>query len=449
MILPDDFVQQMREILEPSQWDDFATSLSQNPPCSVRWGGKLPQKESFEGFKVPWCDRGIYLQERPVFTLDAMFHAGVYYPQEASSMFLYQVKRFIDDVPIKALDLCAAPGGKTTLLLDVLPKGSLLVSNEVMPERAHILCENVLKNGSSGNVVCNNTPAEFSRLGEEFDLVLVDAPCSGEGMFRKDLKALEMWKRENVKLCANRQKDILSKAWKTLKQGGILVYSTCTFNKEENEENVKWLLEEFSGEILRVEINKSCGVLETDLGYRFFPHLIRGEGFFITFIRKTSADKPFKMKVERSKKLTNEYFSLLKSPEKYQCLEFNGNVFAIEERHSEFVSYLLKNMRVLTAGVPLSFSKGKDIIPLAGLALSKEIDLEKVVTKEISHLEAISYLRRETPIFGEMPKGFVCITFRGVGLGWVKSLGVRYNNMYPNPWRIRLQGREEEVKEIF
>lgn len=249
-----------------------------------------------ESTSVPWCREGYYLSGRPSFTFDPLFHAGCYYVQEASSMFLEQALRQYVHEPVTMLDLCAAPGGKSTLARSVLPEGSLLVANEVMRNRSQVLAENLIKWGNPGVIVTNNDPADFTELGSLFDVILTDVPCSGEGMFRKDEVAVQEWSIENVDTCWQRQRRILRDIWPCLKTGGLLVYSTCTYNREENEDNVAWITQELGAEVLPLEIQPDWHITGNLIGtefpvYRFLPHKTTGEGLFMAVLRKT-ADEP-------------------------------------------------------------------------------------------------------------------------------------------------------------
>ena len=286
MQLPELFVERMKVMLG-ADYAAFEQALQSPPPVSVRVNDKL-KNYTPSAYRVPWCDSGYYLDERPLFTADPFLHAGVYYVQEASSMFLkHVVKSFLADA-VCVLDLCAAPGGKSTLLLESLPDNTLLVSNEIIRSRAQILAENITKWGNPNVVVTNNAPKDFQQLPQFFDAVLVDAPCSGEGMFRKDAGAIQEWSMQNVQNCAIRQKDILQDVWDSLKDNGLLIYSTCTYNREENEEQIAWICSELGAEHLEIDISEFNGIVESDYGYRFYPHKIRGEGLFMAVLRKKS-----------------------------------------------------------------------------------------------------------------------------------------------------------------
>ena len=278
------FVERTEKLFGKERFARFMQALDGEPVVSVRYNTSKQMPDD-ENASVPWAANGRYLSSRPVFTADPLFHAGCYYVQEASSMF---IERFIEqyiDSPVRALDLCAAPGGKTTHLLSLLPKGSMLVSNEPVAQRAQVLAENVIKWGNPNSVVTRNEPADFGSFTNFFDLIVVDAPCSGEGMFRKDSGAVEQWSLSNVEQCVKRQKRILADIWPTLRPGGVLVYSTCTFNREENEDCVAWIAEELGATPLTVEADEAWGVTGALVGdmpvYRFLPGYTAGEGFFI------------------------------------------------------------------------------------------------------------------------------------------------------------------------
>ena len=250
------FVERTRALFGEERYGRFVQALETEPVVSIRFNGRKMEADSSLN-AVPWASAGRYLESRPVFTADPLFHAGCYYVQEASSMFVEQVVRQYVDRPVRALDLCAAPGGKSTLLLSLLPQGSMLVSNEPVPLRAQILAENVTKWGNAASLVTRNEPADFAPFRNFFDFILVDAPCSGEGMFRKDSYAVEQWSVSNVEQCAKRQREIVADIWESLRPGGLMVYSTCTFNREENEDCVEWIASELGAEVLRSEEHTS------------------------------------------------------------------------------------------------------------------------------------------------------------------------------------------------
>ena len=300
--LPQDFTEQTQAIFGDELWNDFLHAMEEEPPVSIRLNPFRTDDTwtVIGGQRVPWCRHGYYLASRPQFTFDPLLHAGAYYVQEASSMFLDEVLRQLigNQSPILALDLCAAPGGKSTLLRTAVGADGILVSNEPNGKRAQILAENIQKWGAPGMYVTNNYPVAFSKSGMMFDLILTDVPCSGEGMFRKDEGTIGEWSLEHVLRCSSMQREIVADAWQCLRPGGLLVYSTCTFNTRENEENVKWILENFDAEILPVETQREWNITGSLLpGFaapvcRFIPGRTRGEGLFMAAIRKKGDAKP-------------------------------------------------------------------------------------------------------------------------------------------------------------
>ena len=293
MNLPIPFVEYTRRLLGNEAFEQFVVALDEVPPVSVRFNPKKQINSTVHKESVLWCNEGYYLDQRLTFTFDPLFHAGCYYVQEASSMFVEQVLRnYTADTPLRMLDLCAAPGGKSTHARSVLPAGSLLVANEVMRNRSQILAENLIKWGYPEVVVTNNDPSDFTQLTAYFDVILTDVPCSGEGMFRKDPVAIDEWSVENVETCWQRQRRIIKDIWPALKPGGILIYSTCTYNTLENEENVQWIIDNFGAEVLSIPTPDEWNITGNLLTgadfpvYRFIPSRTRGEGFFLAAIRK-------------------------------------------------------------------------------------------------------------------------------------------------------------------
>ncbi|MEI8086532.1 MAG: rRNA cytosine-C5-methyltransferase [Paludibacter sp.] len=441
MILPEAFVRRTKTILG-ADFQLFVTALEGAPPTSIRVNDKMDYCPSDE--PVTWCENGFYLKERPLFTADPFIHSGAYYVQEASSMFLYQaIKQHFPNAHT-VLDLCAAPGGKSTLLTQVLPETSLLVSNEIIRSRAYILAENLIKWGNANVAVTNNEPKDFENLPAFFDAVVVDVPCSGEGMFRKDAGAIQEWSEYNVTLCAQRQREIISSVWDTLKTDGIMVYSTCTFNREENEENVRWICEEMGADLLKIDLNGNEDITASDYGYRFYPHKTRGEGFFLSVIRKTSNTPRAKKNKEETKKTTkalnknsNPTLSLI-NPEKWTIVE-EGNLTKTyeKERLSDF-KLINSQLKCMHSGILLGETKGSDFIPSACIALSKHLDKESVENVEVDYKTAISFLRKEAIQLPQTSRGYLLIRYKGQALGWVKNVGNRCNNLYPTEWRIRM-----------
>ena len=289
---PQQFLDRAKE-LTGSEYDKFINSLSEPSPVSIRMNPCKAIEEFSKEEKVPWSKDGKYLFERPSFTFDPLFHAGCYYVQDASSQFLeqpfLQIKKIVKS-PCKILDLCAAPGGKSTHLLSLMNSDDLLVSNEIVPARNTILRQNIIKWGCANVLVTQNEPSVFGRLKGFFDVVVVDAPCSGEGLFRKDANAIDEWSPENVNRCSIRQKEILSDAYETLAPGGFLIYSTCTFEEEENDSQINFLIQKYGMKKINIE-NIYEGVKANLNGLSFFPHRIRGEGFYISLLQKESGEK--------------------------------------------------------------------------------------------------------------------------------------------------------------
>lgn len=420
--------------------------------------------------RVPWCDSGYYLEQRPAFTFDPLLHAGCYYVQEASSMFLEQaVRRYLpSEAAVAALDLCAAPGGKSTHLCSLLPQGSLLVANEVVRNRAQVLAENLAKWGCPGVIVSNNDPADFTRLDGCFDLVLVDAPCSGEGMFRKDPASIAEWSEANVDLCQQRQRKILEDIWPCLKPGGILIYSTCTYNLKENEENVDWIREHLGGECLPLEVPEEWQVTGNLLPggdfpvYRFMPHHTQGEGFFLAVLRKTAggaadggggeaAGGRCKLRRQKNKERVKTRPSLfskeqlakarswLVSPDDYEwTVGDDGVLLALPCVWKDLYATLAGTLRLLSAGVAVAQAKGRELSPCHALAMCTALADDAFPTVQLTYGQAVAYLRKEAVILpDEAPRGFVRIAYQGFSLGFVKNVGNRANNLYPQAWRIR------------
>ena len=441
MNLPEPFVSRTQELLK-EELPAFLDALDYPSPVSVRVNDKMEYLPSDD--TVKWCDAGYYLAERPVFTLDPLLHAGVYYVQEASSMFLQQaLNQFVVPQSV-VLDLCAAPGGKSTLISQYLSTDGILVSNEIIRNRAYILAENLIKWGNDTVLVSNNEPKDFQRLPSFFDAVVVDAPCSGEGMFRKDTGAVNEWNEQNVMMCARRQRDILMDVWDTLKKDGILIYSTCTYNREENEENVSWMETKLGAELLRLNTDAFPEITVSDKGYRFFPHKTRGEGFFLSVLRKTS-DAPSLRIMKQDKRQQKSEFNetelknRLIEPENWKIYTDNNMISAFRTKFSDKVEMLKSNLHIMHYGITLCEIKGRDLIPHTSLALSKSIQLENVLQAEVELRDALLFLKKETINLSEAEKGFVLIKYRNMPLGWVKNLGNRCNNLYPNEWRIRMK----------
>ena len=454
MELPVDFIHQMEALLGAQEAELLFRAMQTDPSVSVRRNGvKGGNMLLAEAFPVPWCATGRYLKERPSFTFDPLFHAGCYYVQEPSSMFLEQVMKQYVQEPVVMLDLCAAPGGKSTHALSLLKEGSLLIANEVVSQRAWVLAENLSKWGSADVVVTNNDPSAFTSLENLFDVILTDVPCSGEGMFRKDDTAISEWSPENVALCWQRQRRILSDIWPSLKPGGLLIYSTCTFNRQEDEDNVAWIAEELGAEVLPMEIPATWGITgnltERDFPvYRFLPHKTKGEGFFMAVLRKHASDyrsftpRPAKKKEKQKpivlpKDLVKQASNWITAQNGYALQNEGEALFAFPSAYVALLSSLRASLRILKAGVKVAEVKGRDLIPAHELVLCPIYNKEAFPSVELTEEQAIAYLRREALTLSEAPRGYVVVTNRHVSLGLVKNLGSRANNLYPAEWRIR------------
>lgn len=403
--------------------------------------------------RVPWTTGGYYLSTRPSFTFDPQFHAGAYYVQEASSMFLEEALRQTvpASAPLKALDLCAAPGGKSTLLQAALPAGSLLVSNEVIRPRAALLADNLSRWGTADVVVTNNDPRDFSRLEAFFDVMVVDAPCSGSGLFRRDPEAVQEWSYDNVMLCSQRQQRILADALPALKPGGTLIYSTCSYAREEDEQILDWLMEHENLVSLPLEIRPEWGIVATEspvrkaFGYRFYPDKVKGEGFFISVFRKEGeAAQPKKGRqkfTELPKKDAERILPWLKPGADVRMMAHDGEVLLLSPAVAEDMPQL-QQLYIRKAGVKAGQLTGKELIPDHQLALSTIIS-PGLPGAELSLEDALHYLRREDLRIGDAIKGWALMRFRGMNLGWAKVLPNRVNNYYPKEMRILKSGMPE------
>ncbi|MCF8360449.1 MAG: RsmB/NOP family class I SAM-dependent RNA methyltransferase [Prolixibacteraceae bacterium] len=446
MKIPEAFVKRVETDLKNGS-GDLLNALDREAPVSIRANPLKGYKpEGME--RVPWSYHGYYLPERPVFTLDPLFHAGTYYVQEASSMFLEQIMKGSTgpNQLLKVLDLCAAPGGKSTHLASLLPPGSLLVSNEIIRSRAKILAENMTKWGYPNVIVTNNAPADFQRLKGFFDVLVVDAPCSGEGMFRKDTNARAEWSANNVAHSALRQRRIVADAWDSLKEGGIIIYSTCTFNKHENEENLKWMIREMGAQPLPFDFPVSDGIeISTEVpGFRFYPHKIKGEGFFISVLQKTTGSdfkslKNTKSILHRTEKSIQKNLSpWIKNASSFCFFSFRNKVLAFPSACKKELHELTGQMNIVQAGIEVCEIKGKDLIPSHSLAMSVILNTKAFIAEELDLNKALSYLKKEDI----KPSGtdrYLLATYRQTPLGFLKKAGNRYNNLYPKEWRIRME----------
>lgn len=483
--LPAPFIKQMTSLLGEAEAKAFFDSLASESSISVRLNpskNTLSDEEVSKRLKaVPWASHAFYLPERHPFTFDPAFQAGRYYVQEASSMFIESaLKRYlphnqetISDIFI-ALDLCAAPGGKSTHLRSLLPDDAWLISNEVIRSRSQILAENMMKWGHPSVCVSNNDPSYFSSMTHLMDLIVADVPCSGEGMFRKDESSIDEWSPAHVNLCVERQRRIIMDVWPSLKPNGLLLYSTCTYNIEENERNVQWICDELGGEALELDMDDSWNIsssLAPELPSlpvaRFMPHKTRGEGFFCALIRKQDArvetvnyealmNKELKKSRKdkgakgNSKSISYNTSQWLKTSVPYDVISPGTLSLAVSRRHLQLVQYLYHNLKVHFAGIVLGESKGKNFIPHQSLALSPLLDDEAFPNAKVDYKQAIAYLRREAITLGhDVPRGIVLLKYENNAIGFVKNIGNRANNLYPQEWRIRSSYGPETIKKIY
>ena len=409
--LPLQFTEYTRQLMGAERFERYLKSFEEPAPVSIRLNprkGLEARGERFEvrGEPVDWCRGGYYLKERPSFTMDPLFHAGCYYVQEAASMFLDEIIRQL--IPhfsfliSHCLDLCAAPGGKSTLLRSALPADCVLYSNEPIRNRASILLENVTKWGYENHIITNCYPRDYRKAKMKFDLILCDVPCSGEGMFRKDEATIREWSPQQVEKCWQLQREIVADAWACLNEGGFLIYSTCTFNTKENEENIRWILNEYDAEVLKVEIKTEWNITGSLLEgfhepvYRFIPGISRGEGLFMCALRKIRNEKgEMRNDAPRSSAINHQ---------------------------SSAIRPLTSDFRLQTSDVKI----------------------------ELTYQEAMKFLRGETLTFSpDTPRGIVEVSFDGHPLGQMKNIGTRANNLYPKEWRIKTTHIPTEYEPIL
>lgn len=421
---------------------------------SVRWN---PSKKGVcpDGLPVAWNVYGRILPERPVFTLDPHFHAGAYYVQDSSSMFVgYAFRRLLEGMdrpssrPFRVLDLCAAPGGKTTdlaaSLREVFGDDFLLVSNEVMKARAGVLADNVALWGDPNIVVTSDDPRAFSSLPGFFDVIVADVPCSGEGMFRKDDQAQSQWSEDNVALCQARQRRIVADVWPALRKDGVFIYSTCTFNKYENDGNVQWIAAELGAECLFADdlLNAGHGVIKTAAGYSLVPGHVEGEGQYCSALVKTSEVEICEIRQRPSRPsriqvVPEGLADGLLSVEAVFRLR-GDTLIAVPKNIAADLNLLEQTLHVIAAGCAVGTLKGKVLVPDADLALSLVFDRTAFPEAEVDRDTALAYLHRDAIVLSDSPKGYVTIVYEGLPLGFVKNLGNRCNSLHPQSRRIRM-----------
>lgn len=391
--------------------------------------------------EIPWTSDGYYLEQRPSFTFDPLFHAGCYYVQEASSMFVEQALRQTVDLskPLKILDLCASPGGKSTHIQSLISSESLLVSNEVIRSRANVLKDNIIKWGCENVVVTNNDPKDFTRLENYFDVIVVDAPCSGSGLFRRDADAIEEWSENNVQLCSQRQQRILADVWPALKRDGILIYSTCSYSKEEDEDIASWLVHEKSALQILLTFDSSWGIIESGGGYRFWPDKVKGEGFFLACFKKADGEETaslkLKSKPEAATKKEIEMLARWITIKGLQFVKHLTTVYAWPQHLATDFSFLLEKLRVIYSGVLVGELMRDKLVPDHSLAMSQLV-LDEVPRAVLNYEQAIQYLQRKDIQLQDAAKGWQLMTYNGHPLGWANVLPNRVNNYYPKELRI-------------
>jgi len=456
-MFPERFIQRIRT-QEYVDANSLLNALKEPSPVSIRINSSKWNGKPHSSVPVPWCATGFYLETRPSFTLDPLFHSGCYYPQEASGMFLEQVFKQVmsADGYIRALDLCGAPGGKSTHLSSLIGSRGLLVSNEVIRTRASVLSENMTKWGVTNTLVTQNDPSAFSELKGFFDIILVDAPCSGEGMFR-DTVAVNEWTEENTIHCSERQKRILTDIWPALNENGILIFSTCTFNPGENEANVKWLVSKYQAEAIELDISEFNGITKIDhqgiTGYGFYPGRIKGEGLFVSVIRKSG--NPGKMSAGIRKKQNFE-------PERSDreivrgwttfntdnIIRSGDEIYYVPGRMEDYRIFK-QSLNLVSPGTKICSVKKNGYVPAHELALSDGIRKNAFHKADLDYSQAQSYLRRDNIQPSGIPKGWFLPAYKGINLGFCNNIGSRINNYYPVEWRIRMSIAKTGTKSII
>ena len=439
---------------------EACVSIRVNPAKAEGLRGEQPARVSevlpmlTAAGRVPWCADGFLLAGRPSFTFDSDFHAGAYYVQEAASQFVGCLLQGVPTSGARILDLCAAPGGKTTLYASLVGRGGLVVANEIDRRRASVLADNVRKWGTGNVVVTTCEPHAVCDCEAWFDVVAVDAPCSGEGMFRKDPAARGEWSENNVRQCAARQDDILREAWRALRPGGTLIYSTCTFNRDEDEGSLERMLAWAGDEVAAsepVDVDPAWGIVEGEVGpfrtFRFFPHRTVGEGFFAAVARK-APDAPGRQRLPKGRRSmvapadrasAGELRRWVREPDRMVFGTVAGTGYAWYGEQAEAVKTLSEALPVICSGVALGqLFKGR-LKPDPALAFFDGLERGAVPVAGLDDEQALRYLRRQEVAAGALAEGVNLVTARGRALGFAKRIGARVNNMYPNSLRILRQ----------
>jgi len=431
--LPESFV---ASIVQDSPFGmPLIEALDQSASTSIRFNTRKPSVVAFEDLEpVSWCPNAFYLKERPNFTLDPLFHAGVYYPQEAASMAIYNLVKSLQ-LPEGSvvLDACAAPGGKTLAIMDALPENCAGIANEIHPHRANILCENVTKWGLDHVAVCNNDTSMFRDLEAFFDLVLIDAPCSGEGMFRKDPNARLEWSLDAVQKCTERQGVIVNNLINSIKPGGYLIYATCTFNESENEQQIQEILATGKFEVQPWLAPSDSLPGRNGIGHYFIPGRSRSEGLFMVVLKKKGSLESNSVKMTSTTTRPSNGLDIEVLPHQ-ELVQQNKVAHLRSKILGNALSRLKIPLRFLKIGIAVGESTMKGWVPLHDLAMTS-CNLTGI---ECSKQEALMYLRGETFPIPPYPQGYYLIRYQGANLGFIKHLGQRFNNLYPKTWRIRM-----------
>lgn len=462
MRLPEEFIREL-ESYEALDVERLVEALSGSPAVSARANVLKNVTPPVGAERVKWCQHGWYLDKREAFTFDPAMHQGLYYVQDASSMILAHIVKTLTKGghEVKYLDACAAPGGKTTAVTDSLPAGSLVVANEFVPARAAVLCENLTKWGYPATVVSKGDTARFRRLPGFFDIIGADVPCSGEGMFRKDAEAVSQWSQALVKECADRQQVIVANLWHALTPGGYLIYSTCTFNRHENEEMIDRLVNDYDA--LPVELsfpdewNIARGLNTCHPCYRFMPHLTKGEGLFVAVLRKPGEQPSDKEKPEKRKErqasdnIPDNVTNWIKNDKDLMRFFVEKDcVKAFPLRWYKCLTLLWSKLDIAMSGITVAAIKGRDYIPTQSLASSIELNRDAFDCVEVDYETAIAYLRREAVVLSDgVARGYVLLTFGHRPLGFVKNLGNRANNLYPAEWRILSSHLPDNIPQVL
>ena len=460
--IPKDFLETSVSIFGRES-EEFLASLDSEPSLGIHINAEKMQKTGVvipdNAERVEWTSNGFYLKSRPRFTFDPFLHAGAYYVEEPSSMFVEKALNYIQkDIRIdRALDLCAAPGGKSIMIRNSMKDG-LLVSNEPLSKRAAVLTENLAKWGNPDIIVTSDFPEAFDGLTGFFDLIATDVPCSGEGMFRKDETARSEWSKANVENCVQRQRDILRTIWPTLRKGGYIIYSTCTFNRREDEENVLFIANELGAEIINLETDADWHICGDTTGrnlpvYHFFPHKTRGEGFFLALLKKTSDTPPAENRKSKKKKpetvSADGFAEWINCKENFDFHKSKDGITALRKAFADDYAAISEKLNVICAGVrvctekPAKFSNSArkpkpQFVPAPGLALSSCLNRKAFPDISLNYSDAIKFLRGESispTVYA--PRGWVTVSYRNLPLGFANNVGSRLNNSYPPAWRIR------------